>query len=386
MLNESKKSEGEKLFDKTMEVVKQLIEIPSYSCCESEIARFIAKKLRDTGAETTLQVINESSANVIAEIKGAFPGPDIILAGHMDTVPVMEGWSKEPFNAIEEGDKIYGLGSCDMKAGIAIALSIAEIAAKNKDKLKGNLKLIFVADEEGYSTGIKKVIEDMNIKADVAFMIEPEYENALIGATGKMLIKVKTLGKSSHAAYPEIGINAIEEASKFIANLNKIKKVYNDRLSYQPFIVFNIKGGYDKYSVTIPDYCEIVINKHTVPGETVEYIMEELKKLKHELGLKSKFVFELMEPYYPPYAIDENSEHLLQLKKTYKEVTGKELGISYGNGVSDANCLVGLSGITTINFGPSGGPIHAPDEWVSKCEIKNVIEVYYKLLYQYMIE
>ncbi len=374
----------EEFFDKTTDLLKELVEIPSTSCNEKTIARYIGKRLESIGAKVTFQSINENSENVIATIDGNQPGIDILLAGHIDTVPPTDGWNTDPFNPIEESGRIYGLGSSDMKAGIAIAISIAEMFAQNRDSLRGSIKLVFVADEEGYSTGIKKLIEEMNIGADIAFMIEPEYYKAIIGAAGKMLIKVKVKGKASHAAYPEQGINAIEEASKLIANMSKIKSIDHEKVSYQPFVTFSIKGGYESYSVTVPDYCEIVINKHTVPGESVEFVLEQLMELKDNLELKADFDFEVIEPFYPPYAIDENSEYLYELKKAYKEIVGEELGIDYGTGVSDANCLVGFADITTINFGPSGGPIHSPNEWVSKQQIHNVLKIYTKVLCKYM--
>lgn len=374
----------EEFYSKTIGFLKELIKIPSVSGNEKSLARYIGTNLEKMGAEVVFQTVDEESENVIAVINGKEPGMDILLTGHLDTVPPMDGWNTNPFEPIEEDDKIYGLGSSDMKAGIAIALSLAEMFARNKNNFKGSLKIAFAADEERYSVGVKKLIEEMNMKADVAFMIEPEYYEAIVGAAGKMLIKVKVKGKASHAANPKQGINAIEEASKLVANLDKVNRINHEKVPYQPFVTFNIDGGYDYYSVTVPDYCEIIINKHTVPGESVELVLNQLAELKNSLGLKAEFDFEVIEPFYPPYAIDGNSEYLVQLKKVYKDIVGDELGIAYGSGVSDANCVVGLADITTINFGPSGGPIHSPNEWVSKEQIYNVLKIYTKLLSKYM--
>lgn len=378
------KNIDEKYFDKAVELLKELIKIPSVSCNEKAIARYIADYLENIGAEVIIQPVGENSENVLATIKGNLPGKDILLIGHLDTVPPMEGWDTDPFWPVEKSDKIYGLGSCDMKSGLAIAMTIAEMIALNRENLKGNIKILFMADEEGFSTGIKKAIKEMDIKAEIAYMFEPHYERAMIGATGKMLIKVGVKGKASHAAHPELGINAIEEASKFIANLDSIDSLTHDKMSYQPFVTFNINGGYEKYSVTVPDYCEVVINKHTVPGETTELVLNRLKELKTRLNLKSDFEFEIKEPFYPPFTIDENSKYLHELKKVYNRTVKKELGIEYSTGVSDANCLVGSANITTITFGASGGPIHAPNEWVSKKQIYDVLKVYANLLCNYI--
>ena len=355
---------NDEYFNNTIEILKDLVKIPSVSCNEKRLARYIGDYLKKIGAKVIFQKISDNSENVIASIDGSEGGHNIILAGHLDTVSPLDGWDKNPFDPYEDPDRIYGLGSSDMKAGIAIAITLAEIFARNKENFKGNIKLIFVADEEGYSTGIKKLIKEIGIDADIIYMIEPHYYNAVIGAAGKMLIKVNAKGKASHAAHPEKG--AIEETSSLISNLDKVRRVTHEKIQSQPFVTFNIKGGYDSYSVTVPDNCEAIVNKHTVPGESTEFILKQLQELKSDLGLKSEFDFNIIEPFYPPYAIDENSKYLCELQKAYKEVLGYELGLEYETGVSDSNCIVGLTGITTINFGPSGGPIHSPNEWVSQ--------------------
>jgi len=376
---------NENIYNQIFELLKKLISIPSTSTNEKNIIMYISDLLKSMNIDSEIHYISADSVDLTAEIKGRYNGPTILLAGHVDTVPVVDGWTYDPLNAAETEDRIYGLGSSDMKAGVAIAIKIFQTFNEMKEKLKGNLKLLLVADEEGYSTGIKSIIEKKGIAADVAFMIEPEYTHAVIGAAGKMLIKMKVKGKASHAAFPEQGINAIEEASKFISGLGTIPRMENTKLPYQPYVAFNIKGGYEKYSVTVPDYCEAVINKHTVESESVEYILNELYSLKKQLGLKSEFTFEIMEPFYPSYVIDENSGYLNTLKESYKKFAGKELKTIYGSGVSDANCLVGTASISTINFGPSGGPIHSPDEWVSKKEIVNVINIYCDVLKKYLL-
>ncbi|HHY80264.1 MAG TPA: M20 family metallopeptidase [Thermoanaerobacter sp.] len=370
----------ENVYNETFELLKKLISIPSPSNNEKDIVIFISDLLKSMNIDSKLHYISTNSANLTAEIKSKFKGPTIILAGHVDTVPIIDGWTYHPLNPSEIEDRIYGLGSSDMKAGIAIAIKIFQIFNNMKEKLRGTLKLLFVADEEGYSTGIKSIIQEGEVGGDAVFMIEPEYQPAIIGAVGKILIKIKARGKAAHAALPEQGINAIEETSKFISNLGTIPKIKDSILPYQPYIVFNIKGGYEKYSVTLPDYCEATVNKHTVESESKEYILSELYSLEKQLDLKSNFAFEIIQPFYPSYIIEENFKYLNILKESYKTFTGNELKTAYGTGVSDANCLVGIANIPTINFGPSGGSIHSPDEWVSKKQIINVINIYYDVL------
>ncbi|RKL64038.1 M20 family peptidase [Thermoanaerobacteraceae bacterium SP2] len=375
-----------KTYDKksVLSTLKEIIKIPSVSGEERKLAQFIRGKLEQLGVEVSIQKITENSENVIASIKGSGCGPTILMAGHLDTVPPLDGWSTDPFEPIEEEDKIYGLGAADMKAGVATILSVVELIVRNKLELKGNLIISLMADEEGYSKGVKKFL-DKGLKADVAFMVEPHFYKAVIGATGKMLILSKVKGKACHAANPNEGINAIEEASKFIANLERIETLKHQKIKSQPYVTLNMHGGYEKYSVTVPDYCTFTLNKHTVPGETKEFVIEQLANLKKTLNLKADFIFEIGEPYYPPYTVDENLTYLKTLKDVYKNVTKNELGLEYSNGVSDSNCLVEIGGIPTVNFGPSGGSIHAPNEWVSKNQLFDAIEIYFRLIAKYLL-
>lgn len=364
--------------------LKEMIKIPSTSNEEKDLARYVGGKLEQLGIKVTWQKLQENSENVFAIIKGINHGPKIMLTGHLDTIAPLDGWSTDPFEPVEKGDRVHGLGAADMKAGIATILSIAEIIIKNKLNLKGDLILAFIADEEGHSKGIKELL-NMGIKTDVAFMVEPHFDKAVIGAAGKMLIKGKVNGKACHAANPEEGINAIEETAKFIGNLENIKTPHHDKIKAQPYVTLNIDGGYKSYSITVPDFCSFTLNKHTVPGETKEVVLRQLTNLKNNLNLKADFSFEIGEPFYPSYIIDENLEYLKTLRKIYENVTGNELGIDYSNGVSDSNCLVGIGKIPTINFGPAGGPIHAPNEWVSKKQFFTSIEIYLRLISNYLV-
>lgn len=340
--------------------------------------------MEQLGIEVSIQKITETSENVVATIKGNGCGPTILMAGHLDTVPPLDGWSTDPFEPVEEDDKLYGLGAADMKGGIATILSVVELIVRNKLELKGDLIISLVADEERYSKGVN-ILLDKGVKADVAFMVEPAFYKADIGAAGKMLIVSKVKGKACHAANPYEGINAIEEASKFIANLERIETLKHPKIKSQPYVTLNMNGGYEKYSITVPDSCTFTLNKHTVPSETKEFVIEQLIKLKNTLNLKADFIFEIVEPYYTAFTVDENLTYLKTLKDVYKDVTNNELGLYYSNGVSDSNCIVEKGGIPTINFGPSGGPIHAPNEWVSKKQLFDSIEVYFRLIAKYLL-
>jgi len=359
--------------------LKDMIMIPSFSLEEKELARYVGGKLTDFGLRTTFQYISDKSENVIASWEGNKRTPIVIMAGHLDTVSPVAGWNTDPFTPHEAGDRIYGLGSCDMKGGIAVILAIAKAVATKSVPFEGSLSVVLVADEEGYSSGIKKAIES-GLKADVAFMVEPHFYSVVVGAVGKVLVLGDVQGKAGHASDPSSGINAIEETAKFISNLQYLKLPAYPNFNPQPYVTLNIKGGYERYSVTIPDNCHFSLNKHLVPGETKENVIEQLKKSASDLNLIADFRFKIGEPFYPPYVVNKDLFYINFLKDIYKNIVGQDLELEYSSGVSDSNCLVGFAGIDTIEFGPSGDGMHSANEWVSKTQILKSIQIYSNVL------
>ena len=140
------------VFEETKYLLKELIKIPSVTGEEKEIAEFIVSKLKMFGIdEAYLQPVRENRYNVIGHFRGGKPGKTILLTGHLDVVSPGEGWTKNPFEAIEEDDRIYGRGANDMKAGIAIIMECIKIAVQQREYFFGDLVVALLCDEEAYS-------------------------------------------------------------------------------------------------------------------------------------------------------------------------------------------------------------------------------------------
>lgn len=369
------------VFEETKELLKELIKIPSVTGEEKEIADFIVSKLKMFGIdEAFLQPVQENRCNVIGRFKGGKPGKTILLTGHLDVVSPGDGWTKNPFEAIEEDDRIYGRGANDMKAGIAIIMECIKIAAQKRESFSGDIIVALLCDEEAYSEGALAFIES-GIKADFGIAAEPEYEMIEVGAVGKMLISITVEGRACHAATPHLGISALEEAAKFVVALGQVKTMNHAKMSEQPFVFLKSKAGTEEYSLVVPERCELLLNKHTVPGETVESIINTLEQVKRNLGLRANFSFSVQKPFYPPFEISEENEDVLKLKRIVKEVTGREIPLGYGDGVCDSNYIVPKLNIPTVCYGPSGGNMHGADEWVDVEKLRNVLKVYLTFLF-----
>lgn len=363
-------------------VLSELINIYSVSGSENNIADYLYCLMKDFNVDTVnRQMLPDGRYNVIASVEGKHPGPTILLTGHIDTVPANdEGWETDPFKAVKIGDKMYGRGSMDMKGGIASVLNTLKYTVEHRDEFSGKLLIAFVPDEEAYSLGVKTLIGS-GIKADFGIAAEPEYSSATIGAVGKILLNIEVKGLSAHGCQPEKGINAIQEASKFIAALEQIPLVSHPFIKPQPYVTLKIEGGFKEYSIVVPERCSIIVNKHTTPEETKEYILDEMNDIVKKLGLKADFTFTVEEPYYPSYEMDQNDAYLKKVSRIFNDVTGIPLSLGYGTGVSDSNCIVPLTGIPVVNMGPLGGGLHTANEWVSMQSVMQMSEIYTRLLF-----
>ena len=213
--------------------------------------------------------------------------------GHTDTVESADGWKYEKFKLTKEDDKLYGLGVCDMKSGIAAIISaISQIDFKN---LKNGMKLYFTYDEEIAFSGIKEVVKYENKFPKTIIIGEPTNNEIVVGSKGLMEYKISFKGINAHSSTPNKGKNAIIDAIKFINELNSfyendIKKKENDKFEI-PYTTMNIgviNGGSAINSV--PDYCEFLVDFRTINKDIEEDIIRKINELKEKYNTQ---VFEL---------------------------------------------------------------------------------------------
>ena len=111
--------------------------------------RSLLPELRLPGARVIAR--NESRPNLLITLDFGPGGRHLVLSGHLDTKPVADAtWSVDPFGADVEGDRLYGLGSADMKSALAAMLAAASRLARDAPS-RGRLSLLFTADEENGS-------------------------------------------------------------------------------------------------------------------------------------------------------------------------------------------------------------------------------------------
>lgn len=355
------------------ELLKKLVAIESPFGREGEISRFIASLLEEHGFDVETLPVEGFGDDVLAYLPGR--GLTVVLNGHMDTVNLSPGWTRNPKGELD-GDRFYGLGSADMKAGLAVLLSLFVEMGELSKRERPNLIFTAVSDEEGYSRGTWELIKSGKLEnADLVLVAEPTRERLMLGARGRFVITVRARGKKAHAARPWLGVNAIEELAKLVSNLERIRPKSHLKLGRGSYCTLYMRGEADGLSV--PDYAEAIIDRHTVIGEDWERVEAELRKLAERVGVKAELEIEKFPRPTPdmlPYVVRENLHEVKLFKRAYTSATGEGPEVTYGRSVGDFNYFATYLGKPTLVFGPEGGNWHASDEWVSVSSMRRVKE------------
>lgn len=309
--------------------------------------------------------------NVVCTVENG-PGPTLLLNGHIDTVLAAEGWDHDPWHARREGDRLSGLGACDMKSGLVAAMLATRALARNPDRWRGTVVFTSVVDEEAYSLGARSLIAD-GVTADACIVTESCWKAPCLGAFGKILLRADVTGKSAHASWPSDGVNAGVEAARFIARLEELALPDHDTLQASR-CVLSIASGNDQYVMTVPEQASVLINRHTIPGETEASVVAELQGIVEGLGTQADFAFSVEPPYYPPWQMSPGAPLVQAFSESYTAEAGHAPSFAY-KGFGDANLFLGEAGIPTIQFGPDGDLFHQANEWVSISSIAATVRV-----------
>ncbi|MBV1864055.1 MAG: acetylornithine deacetylase [Rhodobacteraceae bacterium] len=217
--------------EETIAVLDRLIAFPTVSCdSNSECIDWIAEYLGRLGAKCTLTSDTPGKANLFATL-----GPDVaggvILSGHTDVVPVVgQNWASDPFQLRRENGILYGRGTCDMKGFIAAALVTAKYCARQG--LHRPLHLAFTYDEEIGCLGARVLVDEMiksGVQPAACIIGEPTSMGIIEAHKGCCEYSYEFKGLEGHSSLPDLGVNALEYASRYVARLMELRAALPDR-------------------------------------------------------------------------------------------------------------------------------------------------------------
>ncbi len=368
--------------------LKKTVSIPSVTGSESQLTDFLARELDQLGVEPNYQRVEGERNNVYALHYFEEPGPLVSLNAHTDTVPPGSGWATDPFEPVEEDGKIYGLGALDMKGGLVALLEAFRIIVRSEVNLPGGVAFTAVVDEEAYSKGAKKLLSSEISDSAAVISGEPfwgsEEKPVPLGITGKILYEVTARGKSAHGAEPERGVNAIEDMARVLGNLDDLQLGKGSQFGAGNICTLKIEGGYEKYSVTVPENSKAIINRLIVPGQSIKSAVREMEEFIEKLSLDSDFQVSSKSPSYNPFTLSDSEPIMRAFSDSYEDVVGTGPTFGYIRNIMDANIFVNRAGIPTLVFGPRGGRMHAPDEFVEIESLVRTTKIYLRTIIDYL--
>jgi len=363
----------------TLRRLEEMIRIRSVVGEEAELAEYLRRELEAIGFRCELDEVEPGRPNVYGRMEGERRGRRLMFNGHTDTVPVCEGWETDPFTPIVREGRMYGLGSCDMKAGFACALTALR-ALSDSLALEGELLFSGVIDEEAYSKGARALLGTGHADCDAIVLCEPypgdESKPIPLGITGKILYDVTVRGRAAHGFRPHLGVNAIEEAARIIASLDRLKMRSHPQFGRGSLCTLKIEGGYRVYSVVVPDRCRFEVNRLLVPGESVDSAVEDMEEMVGSLGLRAEVEVGTKPPRYEAFVLSRDEPIMEVFHEVYKKVRGVDPRYEYASGITDANVFAGEAGIPCLHLGPGRGGAHQPNEYVPLDWLPPVSEMY----------
>ncbi|NQT49379.1 M20 family metallopeptidase [Candidatus Kuenenbacteria bacterium] len=366
-----------------LQILQKLISIDSQvTKSNKEIVDFIVSLFpREICKVTPLKKGDLDLFNLEIKFKGEKSTKPIVFSGHTDTVPTSSKWTRNPFDPEVVDGNVFGLGTSDMKAGVACMIKLALSLVGNKQKQ--DVVFLFDADEEGAGTGGKNFIENVMIDPGSAKVIicEPSSGILQIGQKGALEFKVTFFGKALHSSITSfdknLQFNAIHKTLQGLKALEEYEKkleLKKDKLFKSPTqAICMIEGG--TAANVIPDECSFTINRRLIPSEMLETVIEEttsiLKKVDPEVKVEVFFSG-------APNKLDEESELFQQSKFICEEVFGEAI-TSVTSGWTQAG-LFNKWGDALI-WGPGKLEMcHQADEFCPVEDLEKMTECYSKLV------
>jgi len=384
-------------YRETVDLLRRLIQADSQnppgdiSRCVAVVAEVLTRE------EIPFQLLQSKPGvtNVRAHLQGSGStggkGRSFLFNGHLDTVPVGQGWTADPFAAEIQGDYIYGRGATDMKAGVAAALMALVALKRQGSPFAGEVVFTAVGDEEYHSQYGTKWLLKNGLAADVAVCCEPTNLDLCLGNRGLLMVDVVVKGKSSHGGRPNLGKNAISLATRVIRGLERIEMagsrndVFKDPLG--SLSVVGMHGG-DRINV-IPDRCVFYIDRRLMPGERSDEAIRQIETaITRATGIvpdnhrdKGAEIVITPEVWHEPCWLDPTHPFVLNCLSVYRSYFGKDPLIEGKSAGTDASHLMSLGHIPTVIFGPGDyRESHTVDEKVDLTQLMPATAYYVDLV------
>jgi len=392
-------AEVDRAADEIVDFAARLVRIPSvnppgeeYEAC----ANAIGDQLRAHGADVHLlpaigkveHTSRHPRINVVGRHEGRVKGLAVHLNGHFDVVPAGQGWTRDPFGGEIVGDRLYGRGACDMKAGLAAAVFAVEAIRRAGVAHAAPIEISGTVDEEsGGFAGVAWLAEHRWISRErTKAVIIPEpfgVDRVCVGHRGVYWFEVVAEGRTAHGSMPYLGISAIEgmshlldlvrdELGPALAGRVTTMPVVPDGSRYATININGIDGGQavgEAPSPCVADRCRAVFDRRFLLEEGLERTRAEIASVVATAQSRMpgvRFTIEdrmIVEPTRAP----EDAPVIAALTGAIARVVGRPASLVASPGTYDQKHVDRIAGVPhCVAYGPGELALaHQPDEYCS---------------------
>ena len=391
---------------KCLEFLSKLIQIKSYSQTDGEIeaSNFMASRMKEIGLDANVYPFDEGKRqNAVGTWKGvgvqdaaAKTGQTLLFNGHLDTNPVSEGWTIDPWEGKVDKDFIYGIGVSNMKSGCAAYFCAVETLKASGWRPRGDVVLTYVVGELQGGVGTMALIEQGRIKADYFINCEPSDIRAVTMHAEALTFEINLIGITRHMSAREESTDAILAACELVPKLDKMTfrgAKSPDHEKCNRCSVGIVHGALGKElaewrPAQVADFCKLAGSARYAPGQTQEDVMADIKEaIEQVVGKFPGLTYELkqrFEPTMPAFETPKDSRVVRSLNDGYFQVRGQDqpTGVLaptcfYG---SDAGHLYKSMGMEGIVCGPGGKYNTRPDEKVDIPDYLDCIRMFMRVI------
>jgi succinyl-diaminopimelate desuccinylase len=336
---------------------------------EEAVCALLAGKLAEAGVPFRTLAFAPKRPSLVAEIPGREPGA-FILSGHLDTVAPTAAWRTDPLTLVEEEGRLYGLGACDMKGGVAVLVTaFLEIARRGRPR--HTLRLLLAADEENAYRGAAHLQQEGLLEGALfAVEAEPSAGRVLLGEPGEYWVRARFRGREAHGSTPHEGVNAILPCARFLSALEDRMRQAPSVPPFGPTTMNPGRIGGGRQVNIVPDACVAELDFR--PGSEAE--RDRLAALLEEEGKRAAGAeggFELekiswLRPCFTP-AEDPRVRAFLAAART---AAGREVPAAMATYCTDLPTLFPGQSPPFVIFGPGDiHQAHQPNEYVTRTSL-----------------
>lgn len=383
-----------------IDFARALVRVPSPTGDEGAVQALVAEMLRASGFAVDIWEPDAGELRPYAGVVGDVTtfrgrpcvvgrlrgrsGRSIMLNGHVDTVgPGDEGrWRHPPFAAEVADGLLYGLGACDMKAGLAAEIFAVRALLRAGHRPRGDILVASVVGEEDGGAGTVATLL-RGYRADAAIIAEPTGLALVPAVAGSAMFRLRVAGRSAHAAVRDEGVSAFDKFAYLLRGLEAYERarnatldhpMYRARANRVPISVGTVRGG--DWPSSVPDWLLAEGRAGLLPGEDLTRFQADFERHLREWSVNDPWLaanpasVEWLPGQFTPAEVAPGSALARLLGDAFCRATGRGVAVEGATYGSDMRHMINMGGIPTVMFGPGDvRRAHFTDEAVPLADV-----------------